>query len=368
MRIFRCDHCGNALYFENVTCLRCGSDLAFLPGRMDLCAVEPVGEAAPGRWQRKAAGRQEAGQHWRMCQHREATQSCNFAVPAADPNPLCVSCRLTRVLPDLSEPRNRVRWYRIEVAKRRLWFTLARLRLMPCEPPAGQAVGPRFEFKQDLPGQPVLTGHDEGVITLNVAEADDDERVRRRVALHEPYRTLLGHLRHESGHFYWDPLISQASRHEDFRRLFGDERADYQRALGEHYARGGEVAAWQDRFVSAYATAHPWEDWAETWAHYLHMVDLLETAASYNTRMSVPGSRSDEKEEVDDPFQAQPMAFDALVQQWIPLTLLLNSLNRSLGQDDAYPFALSPGAMDKLRFVHETINYAAGGPRPLQPA
>jgi len=360
MRIFRCDHCGNALYFENVRCLQCGSDLAFLPGRMDLCAVEPLGDGAPGLWQRRAPGRRQPGRRWRMCQHREATQSCNFAVPEADPNPLCVSCRLTRVLPDLSQPQNAARWYRLEVAKRRLFFTLARLRLMPAEPPAGQAVGPMFEFRQDLPGQPVLTGHDQGVITLNVAEADDEERVRRRVALHEPYRTLLGHLRHESGHYYWDGLVGQGGRLDGFRALFGDERADYPAALRAHYARGGPAAGWQDRYVSAYATTHPWEDWAETWAHYLHMVDLLETAASYATRVHVPGGGGEAP--VEDPFAGGQPAFDELVQQWLPLTLLLNSLNRSLGQEDAYPFALGPGALGKLRYVHEAIHPGRGGP------
>lgn len=363
MRIFRCDHCSNALYFENVTCLRCGSDLAFLPGQMDLCPVEALDNAVPGLWQRRAPGLREAGQRWRMCQHREATQSCNFAVPEADPNPLCVSCRLTRVLPDLSDPQNRFRWYRIEVAKRRLWFTLARLRLMPTEPPGGQVIGPIFEFKQDLPGQPVMTGHDQGVITLNVAEADDAERVRRRVAMHEPYRTLLGHLRHESGHYYWTTLIDEAGRHEDFRRVFGDERADYQQALKAHYDRGGQVPGWQDRFVSAYASAHPWEDWAETWAHYLHMLDLLETAASHAARVVPSGGSEDQAKEVTDPFDVGPGGFDGLVEQWVPLTLLVNSLNRSLGQEDAYPFALSHTALSKLRFVHETIFHNLGAGR-----
>ncbi len=364
MRIFRCDHCGNALYFENVSCLRCGSELAFLPGRMDLCAVAPLGEGTPGLWQRKAPAGPGTGGRWRMCQHRTANQSCNFAVPEADPNPLCVSCRLTRVLPDLSDPRNRVRWYRIEVAKRRLFFTLARLRLLPAEPPGGQAEGPLFEFKEDLPGQPVLTGHDHGIITLNVAEADDEERVRRRVALHEPYRTLLGHLRHESGHYYWDGLVAQAGRRDDFRRLFGDERADYPQALSDHYRRSGEVPGWQAQYVSAYATAHPWEDWAETWAHYLHMVDLLETAASHAVRVVPTGGGKHQAQEVADPFEAGPDGFDGLVGQWVPLTLLLNCLNRSLGQEDAYPFALSPPALAKLQFVHETISHTADQSTP----
>jgi hypothetical protein len=83
------------------------------------------------------------------------------------------------------------------------------------------------------------------------------------------------------------------------------------------------------------------------------MVDLLETAAAYNTRVEVPGAGTDE---VDDPIDGgQQPDFDQLVEQWVPVTLLVNSLNRSLGQGDAYPFALSGPALDKLRFVHDVI-------------
>jgi len=153
--------------------------------------------------------------------------------------------------------------------------------------------------------------------------------------------------------------------------VFGDETVDYAQALQNHYARGGAPAGWQDRYVSAYATAHPWEDWAETWAHYLHMVDLMETAASYNTRLSVPGNGG-EIEEVINPLETGVPDFDALVDQWVPVTLLVNSLNRSLGQEDAYPFALSPGALDKLRFVHRVIQQhqqpQAAAPVPVSPA
>ena len=356
MKTFRCDNCGHALFFENVQCLHCGSALAFLPDRLALCAIEPLAEDPPGLWQRKTPRRSKRDSRaYRLCRNHSQHQACNFAVAQDDPNAFCVSCRQTRVLPDLSVPENRERWYRIEVAKRRLFYTLAQLGLVSVAPPNGERDGPVFEFLADVPGQQVLTGHCDGVITLNVAEADDTERVRRRVALHEPYRTLLGHLRHESGHYYWDRLILGSGRIDAFRAMFGDERADYAQALDAYYAAGGARAGWQDSHVSAYATAHPWEDWAETWAHYLHMVDLLETASSYNTRLVVPGNDAEEIEEVTNPFGRGAGAFDQLVEQWIPLTLLLNSLNRSLGQDDAYPFALAQPALDKLRFVHDVI-------------
>lgn len=351
MKTFHCQHCGHPLFFENVQCLQCGSALAFLPDRLNLVAIEPV-PGAPGLWQPR--GEPADGAQYRLCRNHEQHQACNFAVPAADPNPLCASCRLTRVLPNLSRPDNWQRWFRMEAAKRRLFYTLARLGLLDPTPPDGRVDGPRFELLEDQPGQPVLTGHAQGVITINVAEADDAERVARRVAMHEPYRTLLGHFRHESGHYYWDRLVAEQQRQPQFRNWFGDERADYGQALQRHYARGGSIPGWRQSYISAYATAHPWEDFAETWAHYLHMVDLLETAASYNTRVSLPGGAGG-IEEVLNPFGGEAVGFDALVAQWVPLTLMLNSLNRSLGQDDAYPFTLSPTALGKLRYVHDLI-------------
>ncbi len=356
MRTFRCDHCGHPLFFENVQCLQCGSTLAFLPDRLALCAIEPVPGDVAGLWQRKTLAHHKPDlRRYRPCSNHIEYQACNFVVRSGDPNPLCASCRQTRVLPDLSIPRNHERWYRIEVAKRRLFYTLAKLRLVSVDTPDGRTDGPVFDFLAELPGQRVVTGHCQGLITLNIAEADDDERVRTRLALHEPYRTLLGHLRHESGHFYWDRLVLNG-RIDEFRSMFGDERINYDQALQNYYAAGGAPTDWQLRFVSAYATAHPWEDWAETWAHYLHMVDLMETASSYNTRVVIPGTRSQNAEEVTNPFDTEHGTFDELVQQWVPLTLLLNSLNRSLGQDDAYPFALTAGALEKLRFVHEVIH------------
>jgi hypothetical protein len=369
MKTFHCQQCGHPIFFENVQCLQCGSALAFVPDRMAMAAIEPVPQKKDLWRPRGRSARRVSTSHYRLCSNHVQHHACNFVVPAADTNPLCVACRLTRVLPDLSVPANHERWYRIEVAKRRLFYTLAKLGLVDPTPEGGTADGPSFEFLANMPGQTVMTGHCQGVITLNVAEADDAERVRLRVQMHEPYRTLLGHLRHESGHYYWDRLISEQGRQEGFRAVFGDERQDYQQALADHYARGGSVPNWQESFVSAYATAHPWEDWAETWAHYLHMVDLLETAASYNTRITIPGQDA-EVEEVVNPLETGSPDFATLVDQWVPLTLLVNSLNRSLGQEDAYPFALSAGALEKLRYVHDLIKEvrSADGVKPAAAA
>ena len=353
MRVFHCDHCGHLVFFDSVRCLHCGSTLAFLPDQLTLAALVPDG---PGTWRREGP---ESPPRYRLCQHAHEG-GCNFAVSAHDPEPLCVSCRQTRWLPDLSDPAHHRRWRQIEQAKRQLYYTLALLGLQP----QGGQTGPSFELLADMPGIPVMTGHRAGTITLNVAEADDDERARRRLALHEPYRTLVGHLRHESGHFFWDVLVRDHAALDDFRALFGDERQDYAAALQAHYARGPGTGSWQEQHVSAYAAAHPWEDWAETWAHYLHMVDLLETAASYETTLTIADGAAPVRQRVHDPFATPSPDFATMAREWVPLTLLLNSLNRSLGQQDAYPFALSAGAMAKLRFVHDLIQRHQRGHAP----
>ena len=354
MRVFNCDHCGHLVFFDSVQCLHCGSALAFLPDALCMAALAPAPQDGPDLWRRRGS---PAGRLYRLCRNHTDYQACNFAIAAHDHGALCASCRQTRILPDLSAPANLRRWKQIEAAKRQLFYTLARLNL---EPAQGRA-GPVFEFLADLPGSPpVLTGHVGGTVTLNIAEADDDERARRRIALGEPYRTLIGHLRHESGHFYWDQLVHDGGPLADFRALFGDERQDYADALRAHYARGSAGQGdWAARHVSAYAAAHPWEDWAETWAHYLHLIDLLETAASYQVAVTVPDPQAGVRHHVTDPFATPRPAFQDMVRQWVPLTLMLNSLSRSLGQHDAYPFALSAGAMHKLRFVHDLVQAQA---------
>ncbi len=360
MQIFNCGHCGHVVFFDSVQCMHCASTLAFLPDQTTMAALAPAPDDGVGLW-RRLGSVQPCGLY-RLCYNHTTWDACNFAVPAASPHLLCIACRQTHRLPDLSDPANLRHWIRIEEAKRQLFYTLARLGLQPTDDSAPPHAGPTYAFLADLPGEPgIVTGHHGGTITLNVAEADDDERARRRIALHEPYRTLIGHLRHESGHFYWDRLVRDADKLDAFRAVFGDERQDYATALSDHYAQGARPD-WSHHHVSAYAAAHPWEDWAETWAHYLHMVDLLETAAAYATGLNLPGANAAPREHVANPFGQPAPGFDTMVRQWVPLTLLLNSLNRSLGQQDAYPFALSAGALRKLRFVHDTIAQGSSVP------
>jgi hypothetical protein len=219
--------------------------------------------------------------------------------------------------------------------------------------------GLTFDFLADpdpgTPGAtPVRTGHLNGVITINIAEADDVEREKRRLQMHEPYRTLLGHFRHESGHYYWERLIQETGHVEGFRKHFGDERPDYGEALSRYHKQGAP-SDWSNSFVSAYAASHPWEDWAETWAHYLHMTDTLEKALECG--LSLQPKRPNEPEW--KPEKGNPgrrlFSFDHMIERWFPLTYILNNLNRCMGMQDAYPFVLAAPVIEKLRFVHEVV-------------
>ncbi|MDB5339019.1 MAG: hypothetical protein JWN70_4638 [Planctomycetaceae bacterium] len=360
MKVFHCDHCEQLVFFENTNCLNCGHVLAYVPELSDVRSLESSGD---GLWKSLPG---KAGEHdaWRLCANYSTGNICNWVLRDDDPNPLCLSCRLTHIIPNLSLPNNKDAWCRLETAKRRLIYTLLDLRL----PLTGKADHPEegvaFLFLGDEGGQavPFLSGHENGVITINIAEADDAERERRRTDLHEPYRTILGHFRHEIGHYYWDRLIKGSDRLSAFRELFGDETQDYGQALKRHYEQGAP-ADFQQRFVTAYASAHPWEDWAETWAHYLHMSDALQTAASTGL---VLRPRDSAEPTVSHAMlkESAEGSFDRMLDAWFPLTYVINNLNRGLGLADGYPFVLSPPVVEKLRFIHETIAQAAAANMP----
>ena len=350
MKIFHCDHCQQLVFFESVECVSCGHRLSYLPDLEMIGSLEPAGG---NLWRSPVP--LARGRTYRLCANYEQENVCNWSVPADDPDPLCRSCRLTRVIPDLMQSGHKEAWYKLEVAKRRLIHSLLGLGLPVRSKSEDPERGLAYELRADTGAEPVLTGHNDGVITINVAEADDAQRERRRVQLHETYRTILGHFRHEIGHYYWGRLISGSARRDGFRRLFGDERGSYDAALTRHYDQGAP-ADWQQRFVSAYASAHPWEDWAETWAHYLHMTDTLETASACG--LSLRPRRPDEPSLSPAAHGRTPGSFDRMINDWFPLTYVLNNLNRGLGAPDAYPFVLSAPAIAKLRFVHDTIEAA----------
>jgi hypothetical protein len=352
--LFPCTHCGQVLYFENNTCEKCGYALGFESTRRALLPLV----AEPD------------GQHYRLyheptsgpyayCQNHQH-QACNWLVPAGGDTPFCVACDLNRTIPDLSLPGYLGRWQHLEVAKHRLVYTLLCLHLPVVSKRVYPDEGLQFDFKADeSPEQRVLTGHSNGLITINSAEADAIEREQARQAMHEPYRTLLGHFRHEVGHYYWDRLIAASPNLDEYRQLFGDERQDYAAALQQHYQQG-PPPDWRQHYISAYATSHPWEDWAETWAHYLHILDTLQTGAAFGLRLDPldAGRPAGWQANLQDPFQVAD--FGQLMAMWLPLTFALNSLNRSMGQPDPYPFVISPPVQQKLAFIHKVAGGRGG--------
>jgi hypothetical protein len=342
MKRFDCT-CGARVFFENVGCLSCGSELGFLP---ELGSVSAIRLEASGEY--LAAAQPEA--RYRKCQNYALEGVCNWMVRTDEENPLCQACRLNHVIPNLSEPENKEKWAQVETAKRRLIYSLNRLGL-PLVPRSVDAErGLAFDIKSDTPGSRVLTGHADGLVTLNLAEADPLLREKMRVSMNERYRTLLGHFRHEIGHYYWDVLLSTSERLPAFRELFGDERNDYEQALRQYYQLPPAQVSWTGDYVSQYAQAHPWEDWAETWAHYLHMMDTLETARSFGFSSSV---------DLDAPNPSH--SFEPLITAWFELTIALNGMNRSMGLPDAYPFKIGDRAKTKLQFVHELLAHDAEG-------
>lgn len=352
MRLFHCQSCDHTVFFENDTCVRCGHALGFDAEAGTIRTLVPQGG---NLWEARSAPDRPPLLVQRCSNH--ASIGCNWLVPAAaSHNPLCPSCRLTATLPDLSDPAKHAAWRKLENAKRRMLAGLHRLGLRP-QPQSIDARGLLFEFladPTDLEAEAILTGHFRGTITVNIAEADDAERERRRVALGEPYRTLLGHLRHETGHYYWDVLVAgDNTALNGFRALFGNEQEDYEEALERHYGQGPDPAK-VATCITEYASAHPWEDWAETFAHYLHLCDGLGTA--HSSGLQITPTRPEEPDFVTIPdFHPLLNPMETLLQQWTAVSLVHNNLNRSMGLPDGYPFIGNESVSAKLAFIHRLV-------------
>ncbi len=366
MKIFQCQACDQPVSFESTVCESCERRLGYVCDRHAVSALEPCGEDGRGPLFRAYA---HLGRKYRFCANA-AYDACNWMVPEESDESYCVTCRHNRVVPDLTVSANVVRWRQIEAAKHRLFYSLLRLEL-PLVTRVQYSDGLAFDFLVDpaetqSPGPPVMTGHLDGLITLSIAEADDVERERRRKLFGEFYRTLLGHFRHEIGHYFWNLLVRFDASLPLFRALFGDESVDYGLSLQRYHANG-PTPRWEESFVSAYATAHPWEDFAETFAHYLHIVDTLETANAFEIRVRPKlrtGGDGASAVTVDfDPYETPD--FQRVIEAWMPLTYAVNSLNRSMGQPPLYPFTLTPAVIAKLAFVHERI-YAARMPGGME--
>ncbi|MEG3765271.1 zinc-binding metallopeptidase family protein [Alteromonas sp. 14N.309.X.WAT.G.H12] len=352
MKKYKCT-CGNALYFSNSLCLSCQRPVGFLT---DAQVISSCDVNSDGHWIATVNGKA-----YKQCANYAQLNVCNWLIPLDDPNHLCQSCVLTETIPDLSKPDNLKLWFRMEQAKRHLIYTLNQLNL-PIVGKNKASDGLSFRFLEDeveeaLYGREltirntVTTGHSDGVITINLKEAEETKRLEMREKMNERYRTLIGHFRHESGHYYWDILVKHSPHLDEFRQLFGDERQDYQQSLERYYSQG-PAPDWPERCISAYASMHPWEDWAETWAHYLHMVDTLESANEYGT--SLENKTLSNPLISDYPHTATycDESFNTLIEDWDKLTNLLNALNSSMGLDDAYPFVINDKSKEKLYFIH----------------
>lgn len=345
MKTFRC-HCGNNLHFDNTHCVACGRQLGFIVEDLRLSALEPLSTEV---W--KALSVQHPDRTFKQCANYLNHQVCNWMIPANEKEGFCASCRLNEVIPNLGKEINRELWKKVEAAKRQLLFTLYSLKLPIVNRDVDSKKGLGFRFLEDQPednwqrqveaNEKIITGHSSGLITINIAEADDSERESMRRKMNEPYRTLLGHFRHESGHYFWERLINGSEWIEEFRQLFGNEQLEYSQAMASYFQTGGNPD-WQTSYITQYASCHPWEDWAECWAHYLHIYDTLQTARDSGLTIG-----KKDINELND--------FDIGLQQWQEFAIALNALNRSMGVSDPYPFVINQVVAAKLKFIHRVI-------------
>ncbi|RVV99812.1 hypothetical protein EKE94_03835 [Mesobaculum littorinae] len=321
MQIFRCPSCGERAYFHNLRCGSCGTDIAFDPGAQEM--VTGVD----------------------MCDNRDKI-GCNWQAEYVGGG-LCRSCAMTEVVPDTLVQDNVALWSQAELAKRWVLANLARWHWFD-EVDAGPK--PRFHLMSEHTrrgDENVVMGHDMGLVTINVTEADPVEQVRRQQELGESYRTMIGHFRHELAHYLQVRLAETPGFLDEFRAMFGDETADYGAALGRHYD-SGPPADWAERFVTPYASAHPHEDWAETVAHLLHLTDIVDSAAAVGL---------DDEGDTHPPGDAYAMKdAEALIARGADLGLAFNHVNRSMGLDDLYPFVLPAAVHEKLAFAHRHLN------------
>ncbi|MET0663518.1 MAG: putative zinc-binding metallopeptidase [Ilumatobacteraceae bacterium] len=336
MRVFHCDCCGHVVAFSDLRCEACQSALGYVDDERMVRVLEPDDA---GTYRIKGRKRPV----WRCL---NAAWGCNWIVAAASGEVWCRSCQLTRGRPDEAQPDAVEAWMIAESAKRRLVHQLDELAL-PIEIRSTTAPdGLAFDLVY-LPGTGGITGHLDGVVTLDLAETEDHHREDLRLRLNEPFRTVIGHLRHEIAHHYWVRLVGQTNEVRSFRRLFGDERADYAEAVERYYA--GETGTWDPtRFVTPYAACHPLEDWAETFAHYLHIIDAVDTAVAHDliptesTAILIANT-------VDVP------ELGLILDAWRPINVAVNAIAESLGAPSIYPFEPVGAVVDKLAYVHQQI-------------
>lgn len=350
MKVFSCDVCSQIAFFDNTICVKCSASLGYEPISNHILAREDKKEAT-------FISKTKPEKTYKYCSN-QVHHACNWLIPEDSTETLCLACQLNRTIPDINDDTSLVAWRKIEKAKHRLIYNLLRLNLDLESTDEEKTPSLHFDFLSEDPTleeKSVFTGYANGLITINIAEADSVHREQSKVNLSERYRTLEGHMRHEAGHYYWEKLVQPNKKALlEFRELFGDDRLDYGEALKMYYANGPDVN-WRDHFISAYSSSHPFEDWAETWAHYLHCIDTFETLHSFGVSVNplVKTEPPMDRKADFNPYTSE--SFEPIFDSCIPLMLAINSVNRSMGQPDLYPFVFPQAALEKLEFIHRLI-------------
>lgn len=331
MKKHACRNCRSALFFENSRCAGCGSDLGYSRTERAIVPLDASGAYVD-----------RDGRSWHVCRNLGLSGCTWLADREGDQ---CFGCGLTRTRPNDADAAGLSQFVDGERAKRRLIAELDALGLpivTRAEDPQG---GLAFDLLSSADAN-VVIGHADGVITIDLAETEDAYRERMRAQLDEPYRTMLGHFRHEVGHYFETVLVfADGERTRAARALFGDDTKDYQAEIDRHYAEGAPEG-WTERHISRYATMHPYEDFAETFAHYLHIRDTLDTAREHGLAPGAPATGA-----ADGSASFRDVVLDA----WLPLSVALNEVNRSMGANDLYPFAIPDAVLDKLEFIDSLI-------------
>lgn len=343
MKVFQCGNCSHPLYFENLKCENCGHLSGYRESDRQMLTFDPEGASL-------TSDREQL--EYKYCKNMDYGV-CNWLVPKNSLENFCGACQLNRTIPSLSNKKHLPLWKNLEVAKHRLIYQLQKIGLdLPSK--VTNPDGLCFDFIKKNKNNNIMTGHAKGVITLLLREADAVLREQAKQEMQERYRTLIGHLRHEVGHYFWDQLISKNQEAlQSFRNIFGNEEVNYGDALKIYY-KNGAPENWQEFYISKYATAHPWEDWAETWAHYLHIMDMVETAYFFGLEVnSEEIAKNMNVKSSFDPYTIQ--SFHTIIQTCEPLSFAVNSMNRAMGIPDVYPFVISPKVIKKIEFIHELL-------------
>ncbi len=343
MKLFKCGHCNHFIFFENHSCGNCGHLSGFRDTDRMMLTFAPNSEYL-------ISDREQI--RYKYCKNKEH-DVCNWLIELGDSQEYCNACQLNRTIPNLENVDNFEKWRHLEVAKHRLVYQLQKLGLsLPSK--LNHDNGLCFDFVEQQEDASLMTGHANGVITILLREADSVLREQMRKQFLESYRTLVGHLRHEVGHYFWNRLVSSESNTlKEFRILFGDESLNYSDALQTYYVKGALID-WQESFISKYATAHPWEDWAETWAHYLHIMDVVETAYYFGLNVNPLDTAHGMTADVTfDPYVMDD--FETIIATCIPLFFAVNSINRAMGVPDVYPFVITPAVIEKMKFIHKLV-------------